>query len=312
MFDNKSIDGGKNEGPQVKAGPAQQGASVPGSSASNEEGRMEEVEVDFSRADPVLKEGLSTLKSRMGRKEEGGVASADEPEERIKNPFKQLSDISAKSNGGKVLLTRDVNGSWKTADGLTWGHAVPQDRTPIEPVHPDIVPPVGSDIVDKVLGTKPGESIALKTEVADYISKRDEARLWWLEKMKTPYNKHNAGAMLGVEVPERNAHIDHAMMMRQYGPGHLPSTTAEWEIHETMEQRRKYLRTLPTQPRYIKWSKRAVFGSVGGLFLLQWAWVKGNGHKADQSYRYSKAVDITERRNKQNPPYRSRSVYPYV
>ena len=264
---------------------------------------------DYSNAETVLKEGISESGGKI--KVESSTQIEEEiqlPKEKIKNPFQQLSELSILRGDTTGKVTRE-QGSWVSADKGTlkdWERitSVNNDqenplpgsqktKKTVSPEHPDVVGSIGSELVNNLMPEEK-HNYRLKAEVTDYVSRRDEMRKWWLEKMKPSFGT-GAGAQFGVKSQPRNAAIDQAMMMRQYGPAHRPSTTEEWETHLSWAHRRKYFRTIEYQPRWIRYSKAAI--TTGILFTWYMKFLSTNyleDHKKDQSYRYSKVHVVDE------------------
>eukprot|EP01060_Flectonema_neradi_P019537 TRINITY_DN2670_c0_g3_i1.p1 TRINITY_DN2670_c0_g3~~TRINITY_DN2670_c0_g3_i1.p1 ORF type:complete len:327 (+),score=46.47 TRINITY_DN2670_c0_g3_i1:76-1056(+) len=284
--------------------------------------------IDYSESDPTLKQGIPGQgdTTKVGPTE---PLSEDIPlpKERIKNPFKELSGLGLMRNSNSTLSQRE--GKWVTDYGKEtideYNRVLKtvedfeerkqggrkKDLPPVSPTHPDVGLDIGSQIVDRMM---PGEkhNYQLKEDVADYISRRDEMRKWWLEKMKPSFGK-GSGAMLGVESPPRNGAIDQAMMMRQYGPAHRPSTTEEWETHLSWAHKRKYFRTLRHQPRWLRYGKIFLGTTFGTYWLFRYYSINHlETHRQNQSYRYSNVHIVDESiTDPHRVGYKPRTGYPY-
>eukprot|EP01063_Lacrimia_lanifica_P018074 TRINITY_DN25030_c0_g1_i1.p1 TRINITY_DN25030_c0_g1~~TRINITY_DN25030_c0_g1_i1.p1 ORF type:complete len:346 (+),score=94.28 TRINITY_DN25030_c0_g1_i1:65-1039(+) len=308
--------------------PGTRDAKIEAMGQHDEEGT---VEADFSDSARILQQGLPhTHKPRVGRLDDTSAQDAaskqaedERPKERIANPFQSLVDFDQYNAGrraqSEVLIQRSASGTWKTTEGTSYADVVKKNdeatklkgQVGVSPIHPDVEPPVGSDLVDKILG--PGVAdIKLKQDVSDYISRRDEMKTWWREKMKSVPSKNRPGMMLGIDVPPRDAIRDHSMMMAQYGKGHMPKTTEEWEIHNTWEHKRKYMMRMPTEPRYIKWGRRLRYGVIASVVMSQLIWLSFNGYKSDTSYRHSTLTDVTHLTDRHTKGYESKCKYPFT
>eukprot|EP00754_Rhynchopus_humris_P040472 Rhum_TRINITY_DN23516_c0_g1::Rhum_TRINITY_DN23516_c0_g1_i1::g.178224::m.178224 len=200
------------------------------------------------------------------------------------------------------------------------GSLPPREHVKVEATHPDVEQFVGSAAVDKILETpefkmnpsKVITDVELKSEAADFISRREAAKTWWLEKMKDTPNK-GTGQVLGWESPYRDAVEDEKAMMRQFGKYHRPVTPYDWKVHQSLEHRKKYLPLEIKVPRYVKWRRRAFRVGVAYAFIaLPSLTIWYNYQQMDTSYRYSKTTDFSDEHDKMyaelkkaNPHYRT-------
>ncbi|KAJ9470815.1 hypothetical protein DIPPA_10091 [Diplonema papillatum] len=301
----------KWDGPLGEAKPESRAAAPGGreeaelrKSAQSEHEAMD-VDADFSETDPALKRAIAEPTKPAARSlGTDGPAEGQtiEPNvQRLKNPFVELLDLDATGS----RLTRKNNGSWSTEGGLSIADLEAARRKERAERRAEDAPAASSAFDKKIAETLANVPSAFrkfelepKVDLTDHVSRRDEMRIWWMEKMKQTRSTDRAGAMLGVEVPYRDAVVDEEMMMRQYGKGHMPKTTEEWQIHNTWDHKKKYLQTVQAEPRYLKWSKRVAFSAFLYVYVGQCLYFYWGGYKQNQSYRYTSSTDLTHEHDK--------------
>eukprot|EP01062_Namystynia_karyoxenos_P053823 TRINITY_DN4380_c6_g1_i1.p1 TRINITY_DN4380_c6_g1~~TRINITY_DN4380_c6_g1_i1.p1 ORF type:complete len:371 (+),score=122.71 TRINITY_DN4380_c6_g1_i1:72-1184(+) len=256
---------------------------------------------------------------------EGGPVNG----ERMENPFQRLHQLELLRSGnadsyrvltGKINIAATVrrkpDGSWSTNTGLTMADVHAADGT--QSAGPTVAagtltpPPARhQNMVDALYGKNLEND--LKTEIADYLKRREDMQKWWVEKMKDPPGKNAPGQVLGVKMPPRDIVYDYRMMVNQYGADVVPTTTEQAERFDTWEWRKRFIGKVPQHPVWWKWTRRAVIGTCVSMFVLKEVATQLGAQKYSQEWRSMKIHDTTLDPELGDPyhVYRNRCAYPY-
>lgn len=267
----------------------------------------------------------------------------DTPRERLENPWWELRQMDIMRHprlsteyehflaDGQALymeggVKRLPSGKWITKSGYGLEdlktYPKPQlgvpagliQQTEGKTVAPEAQPSKDTNVmIEQLYGKNVDEDF--KTEVADFMKRKQDMQKWWQDKMKTSPSQLRSGQVLGLEVPPRDIVQDYRTMVNQFGHTPYPRTQEEWDKFDTWEWKKAYITGVPKEADWWLLFKRLfLFTFFVAYFGEEYTASYLGMRLATNQWKSMDIADLTVDPRYSDPyyVYRPRNGYPYT